>query len=172
MWKQKDRGSLNGNQENGHIYIYGCALQIITTRLISYAFRSSVTSSPTFCGPMAPLSMGFPRQEYWSGLPCSPPGNLSNSGIKSVSPTLAGGFFTTSTTHWLSLGFSELTYRRTWHRTWCIIIQLSVGHDLDTWGEFMCFNTAMCTNSLTSTKNTIFSIFTIFHLHIQYLKIC
>ena len=36
----------------------------------------------------APLSMGFSRQEYWSGLPCSPPGDLPNPGIKPASPTL------------------------------------------------------------------------------------
>ena len=44
----------------------------------------------------ASLSMGFPSQEYWSGLPCPPPGDLSDSGIKPVSPALAGGFFTPS----------------------------------------------------------------------------
>ena len=43
----------------------------------------------------APLSMVFPRQEYWNGLPFPPPGALSNPGIEPVSPTLAGGFFTT-----------------------------------------------------------------------------
>ena len=45
--------------------------------------------------------MGFSRQEYWSGLPCPPPGNLPNLGIKPESlttPELAGRFFTTSTT--------------------------------------------------------------------------
>ena len=36
----------------------------------------------------APLSMGFSRQEYWSGLPFPPPGNLPNPGIESVSPAL------------------------------------------------------------------------------------
>ena len=49
----------------------------------------------------APLSMGFSRQEYWSGLPCTPPGDLSDPGIKPASlmfPALAGGFFTTSAT--------------------------------------------------------------------------
>ena len=49
----------------------------------------------------APLSMGFPRQEYWSGLPFPPPGDLPNPGIESASltsPELAGGFFTISTT--------------------------------------------------------------------------
>ena len=43
--------------------------------------------------------MGFSKQEYWSGLPCPPPGDLSDPGIKPESLTssaLAGGFFTTS----------------------------------------------------------------------------
>ena len=50
---------------------------------------------------LAPLSMGFSRQEYWSGLPCLLPGNLPSPWIKPaslMSPALAGGFFTTSTT--------------------------------------------------------------------------
>ena len=42
----------------------------------------------------APLSMGFPRQEYWSGLPLPSSGDLPNSGIKPVSPVVAGRFFT------------------------------------------------------------------------------
>ena len=49
----------------------------------------------------APLSMGFQRQVYQSGLPCPPPGDLPNPGIKPVSlksPALADGFFTTSAT--------------------------------------------------------------------------
>ena len=46
----------------------------------------------------APLSMGFSRQEYWSGLPCPSPGDLPDPGIEPASPALAGGFFTTSTT--------------------------------------------------------------------------
>ena len=43
----------------------------------------------------APLSMGFPRLKYWSGLPFPPPGDLSNPEIKPKSLALAGGFFTT-----------------------------------------------------------------------------
>ena len=43
----------------------------------------------------APLSMRFPRQEYWSGLPSSPPGNLPYPGIEHMSPPLADRFFTT-----------------------------------------------------------------------------
>ena len=48
-----------------------------------------------------PLSMGFSRQEYWSGLPCSPPGHLPNPEIEPTSltsPALTGRFLTTSTT--------------------------------------------------------------------------
>ena len=47
----------------------------------------------------APLSMGFSRQEYWSGLPRPPPGDLPNPGVEPkspVSPALAGRFFI----HW------------------------------------------------------------------------
>ena len=43
----------------------------------------------------APLSMGFSRQEYWSGLPFPPPGHLPYAGIKPTSPALACRFFTT-----------------------------------------------------------------------------
>ena len=43
----------------------------------------------------SPLCMGFPRQEYFSGLPFPPPRNLPDPGIEPVFPTLAGGFFTT-----------------------------------------------------------------------------
>ena len=39
--------------------------------------------------------MGFPRQEYWSGESFPPPGDLPDPGIESVSPALAGDFFTT-----------------------------------------------------------------------------
>ena len=47
---------------------------------------------------LAPLSMGFPKQKYWSGLPFPPLGHLPDPGIELVSPEspeLAGGFFTT-----------------------------------------------------------------------------
>jgi len=38
--------------------------------------------------------MGFPRQEYWSGLPLPSPGDIPDPGIKLASPALAGRFFT------------------------------------------------------------------------------
>ena len=45
--------------------------------------------------------MKLPRQEYWSGLPCSPPGDLPDTGIEPtslMSPALTGRFFTISAT--------------------------------------------------------------------------
>ena len=57
--------------------------------------------TPQTVAHQAPLSMGFSRQEYWSGLPCPPPGDLPHPGIEPVSltsPAVAGRFFTTRTT--------------------------------------------------------------------------
>ena len=57
--------------------------------------------TPQIAAHQAPPSLGFSRQEHWSGLPCPPPGNLPNPGIEPVSlmsPGLAGKVFTTSTT--------------------------------------------------------------------------
>ena len=55
-------------------------------------------ATPWTVADQAPLSVGFPRQEYWSGLPFPPSGDLPNPEIKPkspVSPVLAGRFFTT-----------------------------------------------------------------------------
>ena len=49
-------------------------------------------------GHQAPLSEGFSRQEYWSGLLCPSPGDLPEPDIKLVSLALTDGFFTTSAT--------------------------------------------------------------------------
>ena len=51
-------------------------------------------ASPGTVAHQAPMSMGFSRQEYWSGLPFPSPGDLPDPGIKPGSPALAGGFFT------------------------------------------------------------------------------
>ena len=58
-------------------------------------------ATPWAVAPQAPLSMGFSRQEDWSGLPFPPPGDLPSPGTEPMSltsPALAGGFFTTSAT--------------------------------------------------------------------------
>ena len=72
----------------------------------SLLFNCSVVSdsfaTPWIVACQAPLSMGFPRQEYWGGLPFSPLRDLPDPGIEPnfpespLSPALAGGFFTTA----------------------------------------------------------------------------
>ena len=54
--------------------------------------------SPWTVAHQAPLSMRFPKQQYWSGLPFPAIGDLPNPGIKPTSLTLASRFFSTSTT--------------------------------------------------------------------------
>ena len=68
---------------------------------VSMSGAKSLQSSLFLCDPIAPqapLSMGFFRQKYCSGLPCPPPGDLPDPGIKPLTaPALVGGFFITST---------------------------------------------------------------------------
>ena len=56
--------------------------------------RVPLSAIPWTAARQAPLSMGFSRQEYWSGLQCPPPGGLSDPGIEPRSPALEGEFFT------------------------------------------------------------------------------
>ena len=63
------------------------------TVLIRFS-RVRLFVTPWTVARQAPLSMGFFRQEYWNGLPCSPPGDLPVPGIKPaslMSPALAAG---------------------------------------------------------------------------------
>ena len=64
------------------------------THSLSCSVMSYSSATPQTIARQAPLSMGFSRQEYWSGLPLLPPGDLPDPGIEPVSPKLAGGFFT------------------------------------------------------------------------------
>ena len=89
-------------------------LLIEASDIAKYPTRHSVYESAQLCPNtwtvvrQALLSMRFSRQEYWSGLPCSPPRDLPNPGTEPLSvasPALAGRFFNTSTTWetpWLS----------------------------------------------------------------------
>ena len=70
-----------------NIHIYTRCRSLAKSRLTLTTSRTAVHR--------APLSMGFSRQEYWSGLPLPSPRDLPNPGIKLRSPALAGGFFTT-----------------------------------------------------------------------------
>ena len=50
--------------------------------------------TPWTVAHQVPLSMGFPKQEYWSGLTFPPPGDIPDPGIEPTSPELAGRFVT------------------------------------------------------------------------------
>ena len=63
-------------------------------RLSAHVLRRIYSAAPWTATFQAPLSMGFPRQEYWNGLPFLTPGDLPNPGIQPASlsfPALAGG---------------------------------------------------------------------------------
>ena len=68
---------------------------------LSHFGRIRLFATPWIVAHQAPPSMRFSRKEYWSRLPCRPPGDLPDPGIEPeslTSPVLAGGFFITSTT--------------------------------------------------------------------------
>ena len=79
--------------------------------------------------------MGFPKQEYWDGLPFPSPGDLPDPGIEPVSPAMAGGFFTTESSGKPSIiipwSLSSLSY-------W--ITQTSLG-DKDCYAHFIDYQT-------------------------------
>ena len=124
------------------------------------------------CSPQAPLSVGFFRQEYWSGLPCPPPEDLPNPGIEPTSPAcpaLANGFFTTSAT-WYSkqrvpgLSLADSLPRKRWSRSSSCWALPSLGvralpSDLSilfNWGFclliFYTVSTALSTKNKTKTR--------------------
>ena len=81
----------------------------------------SLQLCPTLCFPMdhslpgssgRTSAMDFSRQKYWSGLPCPPPGDLPNQGIKLGTSyiLLAGGFFISSATWWALTILSGINY--------------------------------------------------------------
>ena len=75
--------------------VYVCVSVSMCTRVLS---RARLFVTPWTVARQAPLSVGFSRQEYRSGVPYPPPEGLADPGIEPaspVSPTLAGGFCTT-----------------------------------------------------------------------------
>ena len=69
--------------------------------VLSHFIHGQVFATLCTVARYAPLSMGFSKQESWSGMPCPPPGDLPDPGIEPtslMSPALTGSFFTTSAT--------------------------------------------------------------------------
>ena len=101
--------------------------------------------TPWTVAHQAPLSMGFSRHKYWSGLPCSPPGDPPNPEMepKSLSsPALAGGLFPTSTTCCLARKLQ--------------ILEL---HNVSLHGFFALSPLHQCTPSMLKTASTHNSLF-------------
>ena len=98
--------------------------------------RVQLFATPQTVAHQAPLSMRFPRQEYWSVLPFPPPGDLPDPGVEPsslVSAALVGGFFTT-----LPIGkYYETIRRRQWHPTPVLLPGKSHGRrNLIGWGPW------------------------------------
>ena len=84
----------NSSKNNVYSGLFLSIMLLCTPLLVAQS--CSTLCDPMDCSLSGSSSMGFSRQEYWNGLPCPPPGDLPNPGIKPVSltsPTLAGGFF-------------------------------------------------------------------------------
>ena len=71
----------------GFILLWFYIIVLLVSRVLFFATRWTEAYQ-------APLSVEFSRQEYWSGLPFPPPGDLPDPGIAPGSPALAGGCFT------------------------------------------------------------------------------
>ena len=126
----------------------------------------------------APLSVGFSRQEYWSGLPCPSPGNLPNPGIKSaslMSCALASRFFNTSATwqaqthplHPLSLQGTSASFNILIEVCWFISVhtQLSGAHTT----QWLAYTTMYRYKSMSCTYNTY--VYVPIHIIYTYLKV-
>ena len=68
---------------------------LTTSKSVKLLSRAQLFVTPWSVAHHAPPSMGFSRQEYWSGLPFLSPGDLADPGIEPASPAVAGGVFTT-----------------------------------------------------------------------------
>ena len=102
-----------GKLSSGHRTGKGqCSFQCQRMFKLPYVCAKLLQSCPTLCDAIDPLSMGFPRQQYWSGLPCpfsADPPDLGSEPVSFMSPALAIGVFTTSAAwevlHHLTTGF-------------------------------------------------------------------
>ena len=75
-----DQGNVSYYNQEIPLHIYCCCLVA--------EYRVRLFATPRTIARQAPLSMGFPRQEYWGGLPFAFPGNLPEPGIKAKCPAL------------------------------------------------------------------------------------
>ena len=116
--KGDDTGAVKSNEQMPQLKQSGVqkGAHLCPTRKAGGGWWRVTQLCPSLCDPMeyspqAPLSLGFSKQEHWSGLPCPPPGNLPNPEMEPASlasPALAGGLFTTGATWQAQKGTSRL----------------------------------------------------------------
>ena len=88
MWGNKDNGDTC--HHINHLLVEKWNKQVSFTNLWAQSLSCVwLFATPWTAAYQAPLSMEFPRQEYWSGLPFPPPGDLPDQGIKPASPAMA-----------------------------------------------------------------------------------
>ena len=81
--------------------------------MLNHFGRVQVFVTPWTVAHQVPLSMGFSKQEYWSGLPCPSPTGVLDSGMKPsslMSPALTGEFFITSAIWEARMPYSEVKW--------------------------------------------------------------
>ena len=99
------------NLEVNAVIIFPFLIATMSACMLSHFSQVQLFVTSWTVAHHAPLSMGFSRQEYWSGLPFPSPGDLPNLGIEHTfltSPALADRFFTTSAT-WKTYNCHHLT---------------------------------------------------------------
>ena len=110
-----------------HHYVHRPQAKTSPVEPLLLLFRLSVVfdsfATPWTVAHQAPLSMGFPRQEHWSGLLFPPPGNILNPGTELASSALAGRFFTTweapRRSAWSEKGAESVECLMNWgHNAW------------------------------------------------------
>ena len=112
---QPDESSLLPTPPTQQVRALSLPLDVLCAvcHVLSHFSRVRLFVTPWTVARQAPLSKGFSRQEYWSGVPCPPPQDLPGARIELASltsPALADGYFTTSAT-WLTLKIPTLPSR-------------------------------------------------------------
>ena len=121
--------------------------------------RVRLFATPCIVACQAPLSKGFSRQEYWSGLPFPSPGDLLDPGIQPMFPAFAGRFFTTE-----PLGKPHTVYQdsfllKVFH--WLPAVYGSLSSNVSIWS----------THFLSSDTSFISCLFLVSTLHLNYTQL-
>ena len=125
-----------------------------------------------------PLSMGFSRQEYWSGLPCPPPGNLPNPGIEPRSPALQADSLLSETpgkpknTEWVAYPLSR---RSSWLRSQTRVPCIA-GRFFTSWATREALRVHLCCLTwqdfifLLWLSNTIYIYYTYIYIYMEWME--